>query len=136
MTLTIHQLLTMGFWFVLFILLLVILMAVDVALTQYNDFELIRRGHTAVALRFVLKLLAHALIISRSMMISQVVWDAVVISAYAFVLLLIVQWLFDLVMKRAAGIDMSKNIAENHTPSALLSGSLHVVGAVILMGSM
>ncbi|MDI3257598.1 MAG: DUF350 domain-containing protein [Kyrpidia sp.] len=136
MTLTVHQLLTMGFWFILFMALLFVLMAVDVTITRYNDFELIRQGRTAVALRLVCKLSAHALIITRSMMVSQVVWDAVVISAYAFVLLLIVQWLFDLLMKRAFRIDMSRNIAENHMPSALLSGFLHVVGAVILMGSM
>lgn len=126
----------MGFWFFLFVLTLFVLMSVDVLLTKYNDFELVRNGQTAVAVRFVCKLGAHALIITRSMMISQVVWDAIVISVYAFVLLLIVQWIFDLFMKRFFHIDMARNIAENHMPSALLAGALHLVGAVILMGSM
>lgn len=126
----------MGVWFGLAVVTLFILMALDVLLTRYNDFELIRNGSTAVAIRFICKLGAQALIISRSMTVNQTVWDAVVLSFYAFILLLILQWIFDGLMKLLFHIDMARNIAENHTPSGLLAGGLQLVGAVILMGSM
>lgn len=112
--------------------LLCILMFVDSLFTPYKDMEEIKKGNTAVTLRFVMKLLAQGFILSSSIAKSDSLWDGLVISVVSFVILLVLEWLVRIILRGAFGLKLDEGAKEGQIPHALFGGSLHLVGALII----
>lgn len=113
-------------------ILLFILMYVDSLTTKYHDFQEMKNGNVAVTTRFVMKLGAQAYILSQSIDQSTYMWEALVISVVSFITLIIVEWIFRLVFALSADIQLEKGIHEGKVGFALIAGSLHIAGALII----
>lgn len=113
-------------------ILLFILMYVDSLTTKYHDFQEMKNGNAAVTTRFVMKLGAQAYILSQSIDQSTYMWEALVISVVSFITLIIVEWIFRLVFALSADIQLEKGIHEGKIGFALIAGSLHIAGALII----
>ncbi|TYP72737.1 DUF350 domain-containing protein [Paenibacillus methanolicus] len=129
---TIQEITAMLVWTAASVVLLAIIMTVDAWFTRYKDLDEIRRGNTAVAIRFVLKLLAQTYILSRSIATSDALGEALIVSAISFVILLVLESLFRIGLRSAARIDLDQGAQEGKSSHALLAGSLHVSGALII----
>lgn len=112
--------------------LLCVLMFVDSLFTPYKDMEEMKRGNTAVTLRFVMKLLAQGYILSSSIAKSDSLWDGLVISIVSFVILLVLEWVVRMVLRAAFGLKLDEGTKEGFIPHAMFGGSLHLVGALII----
>ncbi|MFX3636784.1 MAG: DUF350 domain-containing protein [Candidatus Pristimantibacillus sp.] len=113
-------------------ILLFILMYLDSLTTKYHDFQEMKNGNVAVTTRFVMKLGAQAYILSQSIDQSTYMWEALVISVVSFITLIIVEWIFRLVFALSANIQLEKGIHEGKISFALIAGSLHIAGALII----
>ncbi|OPA74796.1 DUF350 domain-containing protein [Paenibacillus selenitireducens] len=112
--------------------LLCMIMFVDSLFTPYKDMEEMKKGNTAVTLRFVMKLVAQGYILSSSIAKSDSLWDGLVISVVSFIILLVLEWLVRMVLRSAFGLKLDEGTKEGLIPHALFGGSLHIVGALII----
>ncbi|CAI8894360.1 MULTISPECIES: DUF350 domain-containing protein [Bacillus] len=112
--------------------LLFVLMWVDSIFTKYNDLVEIKKGNIAVTTRFIMKLFAQGYILSQSITKANDLWQALLASAVSFVILLVVEMFIELILKKVAGLDLEGGTKQGNVAHALLAGSLHVVGALIL----
>jgi uncharacterized membrane protein YjfL (UPF0719 family) len=112
--------------------LLVVLMTVDSLFTRYKDMEEIKKGNVAVTTRFVMKLLAQAYILSQSIATSNHLGEALIVSVISFLILLALERLLGLVLRTAFGLDLDRGTKEGKIAHALLAGSLHISGALII----
>lgn len=113
-------------------LLLFFIMFLDSRFTGYNDLQEMKRGNLAVTVRFVMKLLAQAFILSSSISKSSEMWEALVITLVSFVLLLIIEWLAEKLLAAVSGLRLEQGIVEGKIGYALIAGSLHVSGSLII----
>ncbi|MCR8642087.1 DUF350 domain-containing protein [Paenibacillus sp. N1-5-1-14] len=112
--------------------LLVVLMGIDSLFTRYKDMEEIKNGNVAVAIRFVMKLFAQGYILSQSIRSSNDLWDAVLASVVSFVILLILELIIRNVLKWTVALNLDEGTKQGKIAHALLGGSLHVVGALVI----
>ncbi|WP_026174386.1 DUF350 domain-containing protein [Effusibacillus pohliae] len=112
--------------------LLGVLMAIDSLFTGYRDVAEMRNGNTAVTTRFVMKLFAQGYILSQSIAKANDLWQALLASAVSFVILFIVEMIVRRALKTAVGLDLDEGTRQGKVAHALLAGSLHLVGALIL----
>lgn len=131
-TMTWMNVLAMLVWTGASAVLLFVLMWVDSIFTKYNDLAEIKKGNIAVTTRFIMKLFAQGYILSQSITKANDLWQALLASAVSFVILLVVEMFIELILKKVAGLDLEGGTKQGHVAHALLAGSLHVVGALIL----
>ncbi|MBW7456658.1 DUF350 domain-containing protein [Paenibacillus sepulcri] len=112
--------------------LLIVLMTVDSMFTRYKDMEEIKKGNVAVTTRFVMKLLAQAYILSQSIATSNHLGEALLVSVISFVILLVLETLLELVFRSMFSLHLDKGTKEGKIAHALLAGSFHVAGALII----
>ncbi|MEC0169519.1 DUF350 domain-containing protein [Paenibacillus graminis] len=127
-----HILVSMVVWTVSGSVLLCVLMYVDSLFTRYNDLEEIKAGNMAVTMRFVLKLLAQAYILSSSIASSNSLGDALVVSIVSFVLLFFLEKIVRLLLFSWAKLDLDHGTQLGKIGYGVLAGSLHVTGALII----
>lgn len=113
-------------------LLLFALMAVDSLFTRYKDLEEIKRGNMAVTTRFILKLLAQAYILSRSIAISNDLLEALVVSIVSFMILLVLEMIVRIVFSSAFQLQLDEGTKQGKIGYGLIAGTLHLVGALII----
>ncbi|MFC4766664.1 DUF350 domain-containing protein [Effusibacillus consociatus] len=112
--------------------LLFVLMTIDSLFTKYKDIAEIRNGNVAVTTRFVMKLFAQGYILSQSISKSNDLWQALMVSVVSFVILFVIEMIMEIALKKGVGLDLDQGTQEGKVAHALLGGSLHVVGALIL----
>ncbi|GGG62105.1 DUF350 domain-containing protein [Paenibacillus radicis (ex Gao et al. 2016)] len=113
-------------------ILLFVLMYLDSLTTKYHDFQEMKDGNIAVTTRFVMKLGAQAYILAQSIGQATYMWEALVISVASFITLLVLEWLFRRIFAATAGIQLEQGIHDGKIGYALLAGSLHIAGALII----
>ncbi|MGI2791644.1 DUF350 domain-containing protein [Bacillus cytotoxicus] len=113
-------------------ILLFTLMWIDSIFTKYNDVAEMKKGNIAVTTRFIMKLFAQGYILSQSITKSNDLWQALLASVVSFVILLVVEMLIELILRKIMGLDLEEGTKQEHVSHALLAGSLHIVGALIL----
>ncbi|MGR5984679.1 DUF350 domain-containing protein [Bacillus cytotoxicus] len=113
-------------------ILLFTLMWIDSIFTKYNDVAEMKKGNIAVTTRFIMKLFAQGYILSQSITKSNDLWQALLASVVSFVILLVVEMLIELILRKIMGLDLEEGTKQGHVSHALLAGSLHIVGALIL----
>lgn len=113
-------------------LLLFILMYLDSLFTRYHDLQEMKEGNIAVTTRFVMKLLAQAYILAQSIAKSSDMWEALLISVVSFVLLLVLEWIARLILSASMKLQLERGIHEGKIGYALVAGSLHLAGALII----
>ena len=79
-----------------------------------------------------MKLFAQGYILSQSITKANDLWQALLASAVSFVILLVVEMFIEFVLKKMAGLDLEEGTKEGSVAHAMLVGSLHIVGALIL----
>ncbi|WP_028401235.1 DUF350 domain-containing protein [Ectobacillus panaciterrae] len=112
--------------------LLFLLMWIDSIFTKYKDLTEMKNGNVAVTTRFVMKLFAQGYILSQSISKSNDLWQALLASFVSFVILLVLERITEFVLKKAIGLDLEEGTVQGSMAHALLAGSLHIVGALIL----
>ncbi|MBJ6363205.1 DUF350 domain-containing protein [Paenibacillus sp. GCM10012307] len=112
--------------------LLFIIMLLDSLFTRYSDFQEMKSGNVAVTTRFVMKLLAQAFILFQSITKSSLMWEAFLITIVSFVVLLIMESLFRFILDKSIGLRLDQGIREGKIAYALLAGSVHIAGALII----
>ncbi|WP_019121289.1 DUF350 domain-containing protein [Brevibacillus massiliensis] len=112
--------------------LLVVLMWLDSFFTKYNDMAEIKQGNVAVTTRFVMKLFSQGYILSQSIIKSNDLLHALQASVISFVILVIIEWIVRLFLRKAADLNLDQGTKQGKVAHALVAGSLHVVGALIL----
>ena len=78
-----------------------------------------------------MKLFAQGYILSQSITKANDLWQASA-SAVSFVILLVVEMFIEFVLKKMSGLDLEEGTKEGSVAHAMLAGSLHIVGALIL----
>ncbi|WP_322906163.1 DUF350 domain-containing protein [Paenibacillus campi] len=116
--------------------LLAVLMYLDSLFTKYKDIAEIKAGNTAVAIRLVMKLFAQGYILSVSINTSWSLWEAVLVSIVAFVILLILEQAARLLLKSIAGLDLDEGTRQGLLGHGMMGGSLQLVGAFIISASL
>lgn len=112
--------------------LLIVLMAVDSLFTKYKDLEEIKKGNVAVTTRFMMKLIAQAFILSRSIATANDLWEALLVSVVSFVILLVIESIVEALLRSMAGLDLTEGTKENQIAPAMFAGSLHIAGALVI----
>ncbi|UVI27921.1 DUF350 domain-containing protein [Paenibacillus spongiae] len=112
--------------------LLVVLMMVDSLFTRYRDMEEIRNGNVAVTTRFIIKLLAQAYILSRSIMTSDLLSEALFVSIISFLILLVLESLLRIILRSTMNLHLDKGTQDGKIAHALFAGSIHAAGALII----
>lgn len=112
--------------------LLTVLMWLDALFTKYNDMQEIKNGNVAVTTRFVMKLFAQGYILSQSMLNSRDLFVALLVSVVSFIILFLVEKIVELILNKAAGLDLEQGTKQGKVAHAMLAGSFHIVGALIL----
>lgn len=113
-------------------LLLFLLMFVDSLFTGYNDIQEMRAGNVAVTTRFVMKLFSQGFILSSSIKVAYSLGEALFMSAVSFVILLILEFILRLLFRSGFGMNLEEGTKQGHISYALVAGSMHVVGALII----
>jgi uncharacterized membrane protein YjfL (UPF0719 family) len=129
---TINEVIAMLVWTGAGAALLVVLMTVDSLFTRYKDMEEIKKGNTAVTTRFVMKLLAQAYILSQSITTSNHLGEALMVSIISFLILFVLEGLLRLILRSTVGLHLDKGTQEGKIAHALLAGSIHVAGALVI----
>jgi uncharacterized membrane protein YjfL (UPF0719 family) len=129
---TINEVIAMLVWTGAGAALLVVLMTVDSLFTRYKDMEEIKKGNTAVTARFVMKLLAQAYILSQSITTSNHLGEALMVSIISFLILFVLEGLLRLILRSTVGLHLDKGTQEGKIAHALLAGSIHVAGALVI----
>ncbi len=112
--------------------LLTVLMWLDALFTKYNDMQEIKNGNVAVTTRFVMKLFAQGYILSQSMLNSRDLFVALLVSVLSFIILFLLEKIVELILNKAAGLDLEQGTKQGKVAHAMLAGSFHIVGALIL----
>ncbi|GEC89998.1 DUF350 domain-containing protein [Brevibacillus brevis] len=113
-------------------ILLFVLMWIDSLFTKYKDITEIKNGNIAVTTRFVMKLFAQGYILSQSIITSNLLWTALLVSVLSFVILFLLERIVEWLLKQVAGLDLEKGTQEGKVAHAMMAGSFHLVGALIL----
>ncbi|NGP59794.1 DUF350 domain-containing protein [Paenibacillus thiaminolyticus] len=113
-------------------LLLFLLMFVDSLFTGYNDIQEMRAGNVAVTTRFVMKLFSQGFILSSSIKVAYNLAEALFMSAVSFVILLILEFILRLLFRSGFGMNLEDGTKQGQMSYALVAGSMHVVGALII----
>ncbi|ULO10060.1 DUF350 domain-containing protein [Paenibacillus sp. 19GGS1-52] len=127
-----HVLVSMVVWTVSSAVLLFVLMYVDSLFTRYNDLEELKAGNMAVTTRFVLKLLAQAYILSSSISAASSLGEALLVSVVSFLLLFALEKTVHLLLGKWGKIELDHGTQLGKIGYGLLSGSLHIVGALLI----
>jgi Predicted membrane protein len=130
--LTFNEILGTLVWTAAGAVLLFILMAIDSFFTKYRDLEEMKNGNTAVTVRFVLKLASQGYILSRSIVTSDDLWEALLVSFVSFVILFVLEWIVEAVLKALADLRLDEGVKKGIVGYGLIAGSLHGVGALII----
>ncbi|MET3291354.1 DUF350 domain-containing protein [Brevibacillus fluminis] len=130
------DLLRMLVWTACGAVLLFILMWIDSFFTKYKDLDEIKRGNTAVTTRFVMKLYAQGYILAQSLAVSSDLWTALFVSVASFIILFILEKLVTLLLKNIAGLDLDEGTQNGKVAHALVAGSLHITGALVITSSL
>ncbi|GAA4706585.1 DUF350 domain-containing protein [Brevibacillus fulvus] len=126
------QILGMIVWAIAGAILLTVLMWIDSLFTKYKDLAEIKKGNMAVTSRFVMKLFAQGYILSQSIAKSDDLWQAVLASVVSFAILLVLEKLVEFFFRKFAGIDLDEGTKQGQLSYALVAGTLHIVGALVL----
>ncbi|REE88701.1 uncharacterized membrane protein YjfL (UPF0719 family) [Paenibacillus taihuensis] len=129
---TLHDMVAILVWTGAGAVLLIVLMAVDSMFTRYKDLEEIKKGNVAVTSRFIMKLLAQAYILSQSIASSSHLGDALLASVVSFVILLVIESLVEIVLRSTVSLDLGEGTKDGKMSHALLAGSLHIAGALVI----
>ncbi len=129
---TINEVIAMLVWTGAGAALLIVLMTIDSLFTRYKDMEEIKKGNTAVAIRFVMKLLAQAYILSQSITTSNHLGEALMVSIISFLILFVLEGLLRLILRSTVGLHLDKGTQEGKIAHALLAGSIHAAGALVI----
>lgn len=113
-------------------ILLFFLMWVDALFTKYKDMAEMKNGNMAVTTRFIMKLFAQGYILSQSIQSSNDLWTALLVSVVSFVILFVLERMVEMAMRAFAGLDLEQGTQQGKVTHALLAGSFHIVGALIL----
>ncbi|KMZ40213.1 DUF350 domain-containing protein [Brevibacillus sp. M2.1A] len=113
-------------------ILLFVLMWIDSLFTKYKDITEIKNGNIAVTTRFVMKLFAQGYILSQSIITSNSLWTALLFSVVSFIILFLLERIVEWLLKQVAGLDLEKGTQEGKVAHAMMAGSFHLVGALIL----
>lgn len=113
-------------------ILLFILMAIDSLFTKYKDLEEIKHGNIAVTTRFVMKLFAQGYILAQSITSSNDLFQALFASAISFIILFVIELIVRSVFTAVLKVNLDEGTKQGNVAYAILAGSLHVVGALIL----
>ena len=113
-------------------LLLFLLMFVDPLFTGYNDIQEMRAGNVAVTTRFVMKLFSQGFILSSSIKVAYSLGEALFMSAVSFVILLILEFILRLLFRSVFAMNLEEGTKEGRMSYALVAGSMHIVGALII----
>lgn len=127
--------LAMLVWTGVGVLLLFALMLVDSFFTGYKDMHEMRNGNTAVAVRFVMKLFAQGYILSQAMQYNDL-WQAVLTSVVSFAILFVLEMIVRRIFKAAFRFDLDGGTQQGSISHALVAGSLHGVGALVLAATL
>ncbi|MRN54508.1 DUF350 domain-containing protein [Paenibacillus monticola] len=127
-----HVLVSMVVWTVSSAVLLFVLMYVDSLFTRYNDLEELKAGNMAVTTRFVLKLLAQAYILSSSIAAASSLGEALLVSVFSFLLLFALEKTIHLLLSKWGKIELDHGTQLGKIGYGLFSGSLHIVGALLI----
>ncbi|MFB5758838.1 DUF350 domain-containing protein [Paenibacillus medicaginis] len=119
-------------WTVAGAVLLFVLMFVDSLFTKYKDFEEVKNGNMAVTSRMILKLIAQGYILSGSIATAYSLGTALLYSVVAFVILLIMEAMVRILLRRWAHFDLDEGTQQGKLGYGLFSGTLHLVGAFII----
>lgn len=117
-------------------LLLAGLMVVDSLFTRYKDLTEMRNGNVAVTTRFVMKLFAQGYILAQSIRTSYSIPEALIVSALSFVILLVLEALVRYLLARFADFHLDEGTRDGKIAHALLAGSLHLTGALIVASTL
>lgn len=109
-----------------------VLMWIDSLFTRYKDLTEMKKGNVAVTTRFVMKLFAQGYILSQSIATSNDLWEALLVSVVSFIILFILEFVVERLLKTFTGLDLDEGTQQGMVAYALLAGSFHVVGALIL----
>jgi uncharacterized membrane protein YjfL (UPF0719 family) len=112
--------------------LLIVLMALDSLATPYKDMTEIKKGNVAVTARFVMKLFAQGYILAASINTSNSLWEALLASASSFIILFLLEWIVRSLLRLTHDLRLDEGIQQGKIAYALVGGSLHVVGALII----
>ncbi|WP_289142406.1 DUF350 domain-containing protein [uncultured Brevibacillus sp.] len=126
------QIMAMLVWTAAGAVLLTVLMWLDALFTKYNDMQEIKNGNVAVTTRFVMKLFAQGYILSQSMLNSRDLFVALLVSVLSFIILFLLEKIVELILNKAAGLDLEQGTKQGKVAHAMLAGSFHIVGALIL----
>lgn len=113
-------------------LLLIVLMWIDSLFTKYQDLNEIKNGNVAVTTRFIMKLFAQGYILAQSLATSNDLRTALLVSFVSFVILFVLEKLVELGLHRLAGLDLNEGTRQGKVAHALVAGSLHITGALII----
>lgn len=113
-------------------LLLFVLMWIDSLFTKYKDMTEMKNGNMAVTARFVMKLFAQGYILSQSIAHSQDLWTALFVSVISFVILFVLERIVELVFRMIGGLNLEEGTQQGKVTHAILAGSFHIVGAMII----
>ncbi|BFH69112.1 DUF350 domain-containing protein [Paenibacillus dendritiformis] len=113
-------------------LLLFLLMFVDSLFTGYNDIQEMRAGNVAVTTRFVMKLFSQGFILSSSIKVAYSLGEALFMLAVSFVILLILEFILRLLFRSVFAMNLEEGTKEGRMSYALVAGSMHIVGALII----
>lgn len=113
-------------------ILLFVLMWIDSLFTKYKDITEIKNGNIAVTTRFVMKLFAQGYILSQSIITSNLLWTALLVSVISFIILFLLERIVEWLLKQVAGLDLEKGTQEGKVAHAMMAGSFHLVGALII----
>lgn len=91
-----------------------------------------KNGNMAVTVRFVLKLGAQGYILSRSIVTSDNLGEALLVSFISFVILFLLEWLVEIVLRKLAELRLDEGVRSGMVGYGLIAGSLHAVGALII----
>lgn len=127
-----QTLVSMVVWTASGAVLLCLLMIGDSLFTRYNDMEELRSGNMAVTTRFVLKLLSQAYILASSIASSNGLGEALVVSVVSFILLILLEKTVHLLLARWGHLNLDHGTQLGKIGYGLVSGSLHVTGALII----
>ncbi|ALP39299.1 cell surface protein (plasmid) [Paenibacillus sp. IHB B 3084] len=112
--------------------LLFVLMYIDSLFTKYKDFAEVKAGNMAVTVRLIMKLFAQGYILSSSIATANNLLEALVYSVIAFVILFVLEVIVRLLLRYWAQLDLDKGTQEGKIGFGLFSGTLHLVGALII----
>ncbi|MFW5435574.1 DUF350 domain-containing protein [Paenibacillus apiarius] len=113
-------------------LLLFLLMFVDSLFTGYKDIHEMRQGNVAVTTRFIMKLFSQGYILSSSIKVAYSLGEALLMSVVSFVILLILELVIRILFRGLFSMNLEEGTKQGNMAYALVAGSLHVVGALII----